>query len=70
MMILPGPGVLNVMVRDRQKHLRTTRRSADTTRQRGTLRARVGHVLIVAGSALGGERVERPARPSAMPRAS
>jgi hypothetical protein len=30
-----------------------------------TLRVRIGHALIAAGISLSGERVERPARPSA-----
>jgi hypothetical protein len=69
MMIMPGPGVLNVMIRDRQKTLRT-KRHGTAPRTRTALRIRVGHALIVAGHTLSGERAERPAGPPALSRAA
>ena len=65
MMLPPNPGVLDALVRDRQTKLRTpaTRRP---DRRVVALRVRIGHALIAAGSTLSGERVELPARPSAL----
>jgi hypothetical protein len=64
MMILPNPGVLDTLIRDRQKQLRTP---ATRPAKAGIgLRVRIGHAMIVAGSTLSGERVERPAPPSAI----
>ena len=68
MMILPGPGVLNVMIRDRQTKLRAKRQER-ALRARLAIRIRVGHALIVAGSTLSGERAEQPACPPALSRA-
>ena len=68
MMIMPGPGVLNIMIRDRQTKLRAKRQER-APRTRLALRIRVGHALIVAGSTLSGERAEQPARPPVLPRA-
>jgi hypothetical protein len=65
MMIMPGPGVLNVMIRDRQKKLRANGHGHASRRAPSTMRVRVGRALIVAGSTLSGERVEQPARPPA-----
>ena len=67
MMILPNPGVLDQLIRERQRGLRrsTVGRSAPGGR---FLRRRVGHALIAAGSALSGERVEMPVGPRALPR--
>lgn len=67
MMILPNPGVLDHLIRERQEKLRTAPHEAEA-RAHGGLRIRIGHALIAAGSTLSGERVERPARPSAHPR--
>ena len=67
MMILPNPGVLDHLIRERQEKLRVTPHEAEA-RANGGLRIRIGHALIVAGSTLSGERVERPAHPSAHPR--
>ncbi len=67
MMILPGPGVLDHLIRERQKKLQAAPHEAEA-RVRGGLRVRIGHALIVVGSTLTGERVERPARASAHPR--
>jgi hypothetical protein len=67
MMILPNPGVLDHLIRERQEKLRATPHQAQAG-ARGRLRIRIGHALIVAGSTLSGERVERPTRPSAHPR--
>jgi hypothetical protein len=68
-MLPPNPGVLDSLIRDRQKNLRTTpaRRSATAG---VALRVRIGHALIVAGTSLSGERVEQPARPPALHRAA
>ncbi len=68
MMILPNPGVLDHLIRERQEQLRETLHQSQAP-ARGGLRVRVGRALIVAGSTLSGERVE-PARPSAHPRAA
>lgn len=67
MMILPNPGVLDHLIRERQEKLRIGRHQAKA-RTRDGLRIRIGHALIAAGRTLSGERVERPARPSAHPR--
>lgn len=67
MMLLPNPGVLDVMVRDRQTKLRTKRPGAAGQPRTG-VRVRIGHALIAVGSSLSGERLEQPARRSAVPR--
>jgi hypothetical protein len=69
MMLPPNPGVLDQLIRDRQTKLRATpaRRAPSAA---GNWRIRAGHALIAAGSALSGERVERPARRSAVSRAA
>ncbi len=67
MMILPSPGVLDQLIRERQRGLRGTAARHSTPGQRG-LRLRVGRALIAAGSALSGERVEQPARSSVLSR--
>lgn len=66
MMILPSPGVLDSLIRDRQTELRMTpmRRSASAG---AAWRVRIGHALIVAGTTLGGERADQPACPPAIP---
>lgn len=66
MLVIPGPGVLEHFVRARQEQLQPSRhvRTAVHT----PARVRIGHALIAAGSALSGERAERPARPSSSPR--
>ena len=63
MMNIPNPGVLDDLIRERQERLRMTRRAKAL--RPVTLRVRIGHALIVAGISLSGERVDRPARPSA-----
>jgi hypothetical protein len=68
MMILPNPGVLDHLIRERQEKLRTTHEQAQARRRRAGMRVRIGRALIAAGSTLSGERVERPARPSTHPR--
>jgi hypothetical protein len=65
MMILPNPGVLDRLIRDRQKQLRTPAMFRPAKVRVG-LRVRIGHAMIVAGSTLSGERVERPVPPSAI----
>jgi len=67
MMILPNPGVLDQLIRERQRGLRGTARRRSTPEARG-LRLRVGRALIAAGRALSGERVEQPARPPVLSR--
>ncbi|MCA1571539.1 MAG: hypothetical protein LC798_14705 [Chloroflexi bacterium] len=69
MMLLPSPGVLDSLIRDRQTTLRTSPSRAGTVTVAG-LRVRLGHALIVAGTSLSGERVEQPARPAALQRAA
>lgn len=64
MLNMPSPGVLDDLIRDRQERLRMTPRQAQAPAP-VALRIRLGHALIVAGITLSGERVERPARPSA-----
>lgn len=64
MMSMPSPGVLDDLIRERQERLRMTPRQAEAPAP-VPLRVRIGHALIVAGITLSGERVERPARPSA-----
>jgi hypothetical protein len=59
MMMLATPGVLDTLVRDRQRRLR---HRPHTTARPGVLRVRLGHALIQAGANLSGERVERAAR--------
>ena len=66
MMMLPNPGVLDHLIRERQQKLRMTSPQAQGTVRRG-IRVRIGHALIVAGFMLSGERVEIPARPPALP---
>lgn len=68
-MLILNLGVLDHMIRERQRGLRGTeaRRSARPG-ARG-LRLRLGHALIAAGSALSGEReAERPTRTPVLPR--
>ena len=67
MMILPNPGVLDQLIRERQRGLRGTAAQRSTPGPNG-LRRSVGRALIAAGSALSGERVEVPARASALSR--
>lgn len=61
MMLPMSPSDLDRLVKDRQGHLRESQRTA---LERPGLRVRVGRTLIAAGTALSGERVEQPARPS------
>ncbi len=67
-MIMPNPNVLDRLIQDRHNELRASSRRL--TLMRGGLRVRLGHALIAAGSAMSGERVERPVRHSAMSRAA
>lgn len=69
MMILPNPGVLDHLIRERQEKLRMTARQAQAPARAG-VRVRIGRALIVAGITLSGERVEQPARSSALSRAT
>ena len=64
MLNMPNPGVLDDLIRERQERLRMTPRRGQAP-ARVALRVRIGHALIMAGTSLSGERVERPARPSA-----
>jgi hypothetical protein len=66
MMLPPNPDVLDTLIRDRQSQLRTKATIAPGIG--AAVRVRVGHALIAAGTALSGERVERPARRSAVSR--
>jgi hypothetical protein len=68
MMMIPGPGPLDVIVRERQGRLRSQTKVGTSGAPR--LRARLGSVLITLGAALqGGERVERHPCPPAPSRA-
>ncbi|HEX5039568.1 MAG TPA: hypothetical protein VFW95_05490 [Candidatus Limnocylindria bacterium] len=69
MMFPSNPGVLDHLIRDRQEQLRTRRGEPKHSARRG-IRVRLGRALIVAGTSLSGEQVERPARHSASPRAA
>jgi hypothetical protein len=62
MMIMPSPGVLDQVVRERQDRLRL---SARPTPGPAGLRVRIGHALIAVGASLSGERLERVERPAA-----
>lgn len=61
-MITPGPGVLDRLIQDHQRELR----EQAITPARSNLRVSIGHLLIAAGSALSGERVERYPRRRAL----
>lgn len=67
-MLIPGPDVLDRLVQQRHEHLRA---SAIPARSAAidAMRVRVGKLLIAAGSSLSGERVERPVRKPAVPKA-
>lgn len=69
MMILPNPDVLDQLIQDRQRRLRSTAVRAIEPAER-SVRVRVGHALIAAGAALAGERVERAGRRPALSRAA
>jgi len=68
MMLPSNPGVLDHLIRDRQEQLRARGATPKPSAARG-IRVRLGHALIVAGTSLSGEQVERPARHSASPHA-
>ena len=67
-MMMPNPSVLDRLIQDRHTELRATSRRL--TPARSAIRVRLGHALIAAGSAMSGERVERPVRHSALSRAA
>jgi hypothetical protein len=67
-MMIPEPGVLDRLIRDRHQQLQPAARSAGASAH--GLRVRFGRMLISAGSTLTGERVELPARPPALPNAA
>lgn len=67
-MMMPNPVILNGLVQEREQRL--AGREARPQAAPGVLRVRIGHALIVAGSAVSGERVELPARPPALSRAA
>jgi hypothetical protein len=60
MMIMPNPGVLDQIVRERQHRLRLSAQASATSTG---LRIRIGHALIAIGAGLSGERVERVEQP-------
>lgn len=66
-MFSPSPGLWPGLIEARQERLRGAAQP-----RRGpapaSLRVRIGHLLIAAGSTLSGERVERTARRRALPR--
>jgi hypothetical protein len=65
-MIIPGPGLMEELIRARQARLRPTPKVTLTSRV--GLRVRLGRVLIAAGHTIGGERADLPARPSSSPK--
>jgi hypothetical protein len=68
MMIMPNPSVLEHFHSERQRRLRPTPQRENTNQpMHAGIRVRVGHALIGAGTALAGERVERPVRPATKP---
>ena len=67
MLIMPNPSVLEHVHAERQRRLRPTPRLESTTPTHATLRVRIGHALIGAGTAISGERGE-PARSNPRPR--
>lgn len=68
MMMLPSVGVLDQLARERQRGLRAAAAVPRHSSRPGVLRLRIGRALILAGSAVSGERVEMPARPHTLPR--
>jgi hypothetical protein len=66
-MIIPSPAVTDRVHQHRQRTLRVQSRSSEAA-PRGSLRVRIGHLLIAAGSSLSGDVVERPGRRSTMTR--
>lgn len=68
-MIIPNPVLLDRVTRERHRKLRAAaiRRSLPSA---DSLRRRIGHALIVAGSAVSGEPLERPAEARDLPRAA
>ena len=68
-MILPNPDVLDQLIRDRQRGLRSIAVRATEPAER-SVRIRVGHALIAAGAAISGERVEPARRRPALSRAA
>jgi hypothetical protein len=67
-MMMPNRVILSGLVQDREQRLSS--RPARPAAAPGVLRVRIGHALIVAGSIVSGERVERPARPQELSRAA
>ena len=66
MMNMLSPGVQAHLIRDLQERMRPKPRLTGALAPRG-VRVRLGHALIAVGSALSGERVERPVRHSSRP---
>ena len=66
-MIIPSPAVTDRVHQHRQRSLRMQSPRSEAT-ARGGLRVRIGHFLIAAGSALSGDVVDRPGRPSTIAR--
>jgi hypothetical protein len=68
MMLPMPPADLDLIIKDRQASLRGVRRPV--VKPRTSIRVRIGRALIAAGTAMGGERAEQPARPSSLRRAA
>lgn len=66
-MIIPSPAVMDRVHLHRQRTLRVQSRRPEAA-PRGSLRVRIGHLLIAAGSSLTGDVIERPGRRSTMTR--
>jgi hypothetical protein len=68
-MMLPNPVLLDQVTRERHRELRAAAASRSLLRP-GSLRRRIGHALILAGSAVSGEPREEPARARDLRRAA
>jgi len=66
-MIIPNPAVTTRVHQYRQRALRVPANRWQGA-ARGSLRVRIGHILIAAGSSLSGDVAERPGRPSTLAR--
>ena len=61
MMLVPHPGVLDRLIRDRHDQLAPNRSQRPIDERHAGVRVRRGHALIAAGARVSGERVELPA---------
>lgn len=61
MMLVPNPGVLDRLIRERHERLGPNRFQRLIDGRRAGVRVRLGHALIAVGARVSGERVELPA---------